>query len=106
MVSVQRFARSIHSLPPSMLNAQPQLEEDSKVYWHYRVSRGPNYQKIPAIVKKVMSTRIRIEFMTWEMGEWVRNQRTISPNNVALRQEPIPLLDTPEQSQAPAMVQY
>lgn len=106
MVSVQNDVRSTASLPPCMLNAQPQLEEDSKVYWHYRVSRGPNCQKIPAIVKKVMSTRIRIEFMTWEMGEWVRNQRTISPNNVTLRQEPSPRLDSPDQPQAPAMVLY
>lgn len=106
MVSVQSDAPSLFGLPPSMLNTQPQLEEDSKVYWHYRVSRGPNCQKIPAIVKKVMSTRIRIEFMTLEMGEWVRNQRTISPNNVALRQEPIPRLDTPDQTQAPAMGLY
>jgi hypothetical protein len=89
-----------------MLNTQAQLEEDSKVYWLYRVTRGPNCQKIPAIVKKVMSTRVRIEFMTWEMGEWVRNQRTISPSNVTLRQEPVALLDTPDQPQVPAMVLY
>lgn len=106
MVSVQNDARSTSRPLPFVVNSQPQLEEGSKVYWHFRVSRGPSCGRIPAVVKKVMSTRIRIEFMTLEVGEWVRNQRTISPNNLTLRQEPIPLLDTPDQAQAPSMVLY
>jgi hypothetical protein len=70
---------------PCMISGNAEFAQGMKVYWHFQ--GGKNTLKIPAVVLKVMRTRVRIEFMTWEAGRWVQQTRTIAPSNLTVRED-------------------
>lgn len=93
MVSGQLGAAAPQTLPPCMIGEVREFVQGMKVYWNFKSLGGRAVQSIPAIVKKVMLTRIRIEFMAWEAGGWVARTRTIAITNVSPRDALVPRID-------------
>lgn len=101
MVSGQSGAVAPQTLPPCMISEVREFEQGMKVYWNFKSLGGKAVQSIPAIVKKVMPTRIRIEFMAWEAGGWVACTRTIAIANVTPRDEQVARIDRADSCEQP-----
>lgn len=101
MVSGQSGAAAPQTLPPCMIGEVREFVQGMKVYWNFKSLGGRAVQNIPAIVKKVMPTRIRIEFMAWEAGGWVACTRTIATANVTPRDDQVARIDHADTCEQP-----